>query len=253
SGQQWTCSFDSEFTGTTLNTSQWTVQQTSSSGYTDGPANNPPCFVDNPNNVSVGGGYLTLTVRQVAPFTCTKPLGSFRANYTAGEVTSYFKWSQEYGLFEVRAKLPTASVSGLLDTLWLYPSEERLYGGGGASGEIDFAEWWSQYPNWDIPVIHYNNQIGDPNSTTHCDITPGQFNVYGVEWTPLNITILVNGSVCLQDDWDPLPPQTKPEPFNQPFTINLTQALAPSGFSSSTPLPASLEVQWVRVWTENGS
>jgi len=36
-------------------------------------------------------------------------------------------------------------------------------------------------------------------------------------------------------------PSTGSEPFNEPFFIALTQ-------SSSTPLPATTEVDWVRAW-----
>ena len=34
-----------------------------------------------------------------------------------------------------------------------------------ASGEIDFAEFYSQYPNLDVPFIHYNYSSTDPNVT----------------------------------------------------------------------------------------
>ena len=40
-------------------------------------------------------------------------------------VTTKSKFSQEYGRFEVRAKLPQSIVKGLQETLWLYPDERR--------------------------------------------------------------------------------------------------------------------------------
>ena len=37
-GGTWQCSFDDEFTGTTLNSANWVVQQTATSGFTTGQA-----------------------------------------------------------------------------------------------------------------------------------------------------------------------------------------------------------------------
>ncbi|MGH9096347.1 MAG: hypothetical protein ACRDWB_02900, partial [Acidimicrobiales bacterium] len=70
-GSTWTCSFDTEFTGTTLNTKQWTPITTATSGYLSGLV---ACYVNSPNNISVGNGYLSLTARkEAAPFACNTP------------------------------------------------------------------------------------------------------------------------------------------------------------------------------------
>ena len=70
-GSTWTCSFDTEFTGTSLNPSQWIPITTAASGYTSGAV---ACFVNSPNNISVGNGYLSLTARkEAAPFSCNTP------------------------------------------------------------------------------------------------------------------------------------------------------------------------------------
>ena len=47
-------------------------------------------------------------------------------------------------------------------------------------------------------------------------------------------------------------PQVKPTPFNHPFFMILTQSLGMGAneFSpSSTPLPATTKVDWVKVWS----
>jgi beta-glucanase (GH16 family) len=248
----WTCTFDDEFSGTSLDTSNWQVQQTATSGYTSGPT---ACFVNSPNNVSVSGGYLNLTARaESAPFSCKDPFGNFQTQYTSGMVTSAGLFSQTYGLFEVSAKLPPAVVSGLQETFWLWPNNSAKYGSvWPASGEIDFAEFYSEYSMLDIPYIHYNPAGYDPNVTAYtCVINPTAFNTYGVEWTSTSITILLNGNVCLVDHTNPAAPLTGNEPFNQPFFLNLTQALGlyTNAFDpATTPLPATTQVDWVRVWS----
>jgi beta-glucanase (GH16 family) len=253
-GTQLTCTFDDEFNGTSLDTSKWVVQQTATSGYTD-PGPTMACFVNSPNNVSVSGGYLNLTVRQeAAPFACPVGLQSFPTSYTSGMVTTYGLFSQAYGTFEVRAKLPPSSIQGLQETFWLWPVNSSQYGTAWpASGEIDFAEFYSQFANLDIPYIHYNAAVPDANVTaSNCTITPGTFNTYGLEWSPGSLVVTYNGHVCLVDHPNPAAPLTGAQPFDKPFMVSLTQTL---GIGSNvfepgkTPLPATTQVDWVRVWS----
>ena len=63
-GSAWKCTFDDEFTGYTLDSTKWTVQQTATSGFTTGPVGSEVCYLNSPNNVSVSGGYLNLTVAE---------------------------------------------------------------------------------------------------------------------------------------------------------------------------------------------
>jgi beta-glucanase (GH16 family) len=235
----WSCTFDDEFNGSSLDTSVWVPQLTASSGFIAGP----DCYVDTPQTISVSGGYLNLSVVPDPNFKC---VGKYTSNYLAGMVSTTGKFTQTYGAFEVNAKLPAATVGGLQETFWLY-HQTNNYGPGAASGEIDFAEFYSAYPTLDIPAIHYSKSSTDPNATTYkCAITPNQFNTYGVDWTPTSITILYNGQVCLVDH-----PTTGSVPFDKPFFIALTQALGLVGvnaLTAKTPLPATTQVDWVRAW-----
>jgi beta-glucanase (GH16 family) len=239
----WTCTFDDEFNGTSLNTNNWVPQVTASSGYVNGAT---ACYVDNPSTISVSGGYLHLTALQVAPFTCGDGSNSFTTSYEAGMVSTNGLFDQTYGAFEVSAKLPPSVVEGLQETMWLYP-QTLTYGAWPDSGEIDFAEFYSEYPGLDVPYIHYADSSTDPNATSYdCLINQDAFNTYGVDWTPTSITVMYNGQPCLVDT-----PSTGSEPFNQPFFIALTQALGvgTNAFTPSvTQLPATTEVDWVRAW-----
>jgi beta-glucanase (GH16 family) len=255
-GINWSCRFDSEFTGSSLDASQWLPITTATSGYTSGLV---ACFMNSPNNISVGNGYLSLTARkEAAPFTCQDPYGNFSTQYTSGMVSTYGLFSQAYGRFEVKAKLPAATVSGLQSSLWLYPNS-LTYGEWPLSGEIDIAETYSQYPTVAVPYLHYNydTSTADPATSINivtndaCTIDPNVFNDYVVEWTPSTISMIYNGQTCLVDHWIPSSALTAPQPFDQPFFINLTQALglATNNFDpATTPLPATSEIQYVRAW-----
>ena len=263
-GSVWECTFDDEFDGTSVDRSKWLVQTTAASGFHSGAE----CFVDSPDNVAVSDGTLRLTVRkESAPFTCTSPSGSYTTQYTSGTVNGYGRFNQTYGRFEVRAKLPNTAIRGLQETLWLWPVNSTKYGYWPASGEIDFGEFYSLYNGWNIPYLHYSllqstvswatnsnvyTALPAPNSQPGmtCSYTKGAFNTYTVLWEPGRITLRVNGQNCIVDNYSATNVDS-PAPFDQPFFLALTQALGigNNGFVDGiTPLPATTEVDYVRVW-----
>lgn len=258
----WTCTLDDEFNSTSPNSSLWQPVQTSTSGYQNGPLLSPVCYIDNPNTISESGGTLNLSVVQVPSDTsCRQPGGSsFSASYEGGMIASYQLFSQRYGYFAVRAAMPAASVPGLQETLWLYPENETLYGPWPDSGEIDYGEFYSSYPQDDVPALHYPGSSDDPNATSleGCRIpgaaTAGQFHTYALAWTPTTITTYFDGVPCTSDTYAPYVtnPDAAPAPFDQPFFLAFTAALGSYGNDvfqpGTTPLPATTKIDWVRVW-----
>jgi beta-glucanase (GH16 family) len=250
-GGIWKCSFSDEFGGSVLDASKWIAQETATSGYTNGPTS---CFVSSSRNIAVANGTLNLTARkEAAPFTCADPFGAFTTQYTSGMVSTSGRFSQAYGRFEVRASMPAATVAGLQESLWLWPVDATRYGSWPGSGEIDIAEVFSSHPDRAIPYVHYDT-AGDLNVTNnYCMIANlAGFHTYAVEWTTTTIKIMYDGATCLVDNWNPAFPLTKPQPFDQPFIIALTQALGLGGNAfdpATTPLPATTKVDYVRAWT----
>jgi beta-glucanase (GH16 family) len=258
-GSSWTCTFDDEFDSTTgdasaLNTSWWAPQLTATSGFYTGRPPNYACYVDSPENISISGGALHLTVRRrSAPVRC----GASRTRYTAGMVSSDRRFSQTYGRFEVRARLPQTTAAGLQETLWLWPVDATKYGPWPASGEVDFAEFYSQYSALDVPYVHYDYDSASANPltntnvvTNYCPIALRSYNDYAVVWQPGHLQITVNGIPCLTDGYRPSNVSSA-APFDQPFFVALTQALGigSNAFKpSSTPLPATTSIDYVRVW-----
>jgi beta-glucanase (GH16 family) len=250
-GSYWQCTFSDDFSGTTVDSSKWIAQRTDTSGYTNGAT---ACFVDSPNNISVSNGNLVLTARkEAAPFVCPDPWGYFATQYTSGMVSSYARFGQAYGRFEVRAKVWSAKVPGLQTSFWLWPSDSSRYGGWPTSGEIDIAELFSQYADRAIPYVHYSPASPDPNVTNNNCLVSNldAYHTYTLEWTKDTLKIMFDGKTCLIDIWNPASPLAKPAPFDQPFIIALTQALGvgTNNFDpASTPLPASTTIDYVRAW-----
>lgn len=249
-GSPWRCTFADGFSGAFLDTRKWSPQQTAVSGLHAGRE----CLVDSTRNVSVANGVLRLTARKEAsPFVCKSPFGSYSTQYTSGGVTTFGKFKQTFGRFEFRAKFPAAKVAGLHSALWLYP-EQQKYGMWPASGEIDVAEAYSLYPDRSIPYVHYRQADPTDTSVTNwfCKLDPSQFQTYVAEWTPTKIKVTNAGTTCLEHVIKPAEPFAAPAPFDQPFNVLLTQALGigSNAFNpATTPLPATMQVDWVRVWS----
>ena len=217
------------------------------------------CYVNSPRTITESNGYLNLSVVRGPSTYChgLDGLGSF-TQYEGGMVSSYQLFSQKYGFFEARAAMPPASVPGLQESLWLYPENQKLYGPWPDSGEIDYAEFYSDLPDADVPVTHYPGSSNDPNAsigacTIPGDATAGQFNTYALSWTPSTITTYFNGVACMTDTYGPYvtSPDVAPEPFDQPFFLAFTSALGIGNnkfVPGTTPLPATMHIDWVRVW-----
>ena len=249
-GGRWTCTFVDNFRGKHLDPDKWLIQSTALTGF----RNNQECY-GSADNVVVDKGVLRLTVRsEAAPFVCQDPRGAFSTQYTGSMVTTWKRFSQTYGRFEIRARMPDVKVAGIHSALWLWPQDEAKRGGKPMAGEIDVAEYYSVHPDRLIPYIHYTPAAPDPAVTNNeCLVDdPAAWHTYLLEWTTKKLTISYDGKTCLVNRWNPAAPLAKPAPFDQPFIIALTQSLGVATTANqpntATPLPATMQVDYVRVW-----
>ena len=241
-GGTWECTFADEFDGVHLDRSKWTPQTRLSSGTNDARA----CNVDDPRNVSVSGGALRLTVREASR---SMDCGKKQGDYTAGSITTYHKFSQQYGRFEARVTSADATVPGLQEAFWLWPDDRASkFWWLPLSGEIDIAETYSQHPKLAIPYLHYlgvDSLISRPghNTAWDCKAERGTYNTYTLTWTRRSLIIDVNGETCLVNT-------SGNRAFNKPY-IAAFSALLGQGrneLTPETPLPATMSVDYLRVW-----
>ena len=172
--------------------------------------------------------------------------------YKAGGIQTYGKFSFTYGKIEVRARFKTAQ--GGWPAIWLMPDD--MSAGWPSCGEIDIMEQVSYETDVHQTVhTHYANDLGkiDPIRSVTKPFNTGQFNTYGVNWTPEMVQFTINGQVTLSYPNMHLSDEAsmKQWPFNKNFYVILNFALGGAGTWPGTitdsDLPGYMEVDWVKV------
>lgn len=246
-GSRRVCTFADDFDGVELDRSKWVPQTILMTGDEDGDY---ACYRDHPDNVSVSGGALQLTLRkEESPQPCAQR-GLAPTEFTSGSVMTYHLFSQRYGRFEARMRNTATTARGLHEAFWLWPDDRQdipvLWP---EAGEIDIAETYSQHPSLVVPFLHYtayDNWGPRPglNTAWDCVAARGEWNTYALEWTPSRLEIFVNGRSCLVN--------TSGDPaFQRKYIVVLTQLLgtgANAYVDGHTPVPATTSVDYVRVW-----
>lgn len=256
-GTTWSCTYADDFDGDGLDRAFWAPQVTGTSNYTTGTDDLYTCYEDDERVVAVRDGVLELSLLRLdAERDCGRGKNS---RYIAGSVSHWGTHQQTYGRYEVRAKLPDVRTPGSQTTFWLWPVDQFTYGPWPLSGEIDFGEFYSVYPDHVIPFMHYwrgpvdLTQNRNVFTAYHCTIDYGAFNTYTLEWQPGEFTILVNGQLCLVNRYDALnAPEDRPyAPFDQPFFAALTQAMGTTGNEydpAVMPERITTQVDYIRIW-----
>ena len=145
--------------------------------YQWGQTHNYNAYCD-PNNVLIENGLLRLKVED-------KP--SHGKKYTSAVITSYGKFSQKYGYFEGRFRIPTGK--GLWPAFWMLPYPQHW------PPEIDIFETIKDDPKVYM-TYHWNDQ-GHKSSGKHWTEEgfsySKEFHTYGLLWEPDKIVWYIDG------------------------------------------------------------
>ncbi|KRB78079.1 hypothetical protein ASE01_07920 [Nocardioides sp. Root190] len=240
-GGWYACSFVDQFDGATLDPNRWVASQLVGSG--------DLCVLDSPQTVAVADGTLRLSaVPTTEDLLCPLRADGTRGSHVSGWVSTYGRWSQQYGRFEARMKVQDVAGPGLQEAFWLWPDVRH---GSDAdwpnTGEIDIVETYSHRPGLAIPFLHYSADIRGAvnglNTAWNCVTSRGDWHTYALEWTADRLTIFVDGKTCLVNT-------DGASTFRKRFIINLTQLLGTglNLFDGALPLPATMQVDWVKAW-----
>ncbi len=158
-------------------------------------------------------------------------------------------FSQQYGYFEMRAKLPPGP--GVWPAFWLCSSYNRKDKTAGLDGsvEIDVLEYYGRTPSSFTATIHVWRP--EPHRSKGCTITTKSneasagFHNYGCLVDSQWITMYFDGIKVWQG-------KTPPE-HNKPLMLLLNLALGPGWPIDKTPNPSVMEVDYVRVYAKTGN
>ncbi len=243
-----TLAWSDDFTGpagSPVDPTKWTVAGNSGCGGSTPTSNNAA------NAKLDGNGHLAI---------------SGNADGSSAQIDSAGHFSAgPYGSIQASLELPTGA--GLCSAFW-------MVGDGGSNppnapascwpscGEVDILEALSQLPNVAIFTLHgpttnpaqqSNFQQFEYDQYGMPDLTAG-FHTYGVIWTPTAFTWTVDGVAYATETRAALEAANGSAAwagvYDQPFHIILDLAVGnwQEGPNASTPFPAKLLVDWVRVY-----
>lgn len=195
-------------------------------------------------NPFIPSGNGTLTIRAQPT-----PAGnySYGLPYVSGQLTTAHKFTQRYGYFELRAKLPPGK--GLWSRFWLLTDD------GVWPGEYDIFEvLGKENPVTVHQTTHYRNATSsrgvDGFAATNINPVDGNFHTYGFLWTPETITWYVDGQPTL----------SQVNRINIPMytLIDLVVGKDPNNWwpgnpDATTPWPADIELDYFRVYSNDPS
>jgi beta-glucanase (GH16 family) len=160
-------------------------------------------------------------------------------SYSSGLLTSKGSFSQTYGVFEIRAKMPLGK--GLWPAFWLLPAHTS------SPPELDILEILGDNPQ--KLYVSWHSNVGGTHSWETKPInvpdTSTEFHTYSVDWTKDTINWF----------FDDIQVASKPTPedFHQPMYMLLNLAVGgnwPGAPDTNTEFPAKYSIDWVRVYAQ---
>ena len=219
---QWQLTFSDEFNGGPLDTTKWNT--TYPYGRRTTPTNAE--YVDNAFEFNNG------VIRIRADKTLVNGY-----NYTSGIIASWNKFSQRYGYFEARLKIPKGR--GFWPTFWLLPADTSW------PPEIDIMENLGHRPDKIFLTNHYVALTGENSMTGGTFIGPdysADFHTFAVDWQP-NLIVWYIDDVERFRSMVGVP--------NIPMYVLANLAVGgsfPGAPDETTPFPSYLDVDYIRVY-----
>ncbi len=249
--QTWNLIWNDEFNSNQLDSTKWIHDIGTGSQYGLYGWGNSELQYYQPSNTEVYNGTAKIIAKQ-EPNGIVDSWGN-TMYYSSSKITTKGIFEFKYGKVEVRIK--TIDGQGFWPAFWMLPSG----GSWPCNGEIDIMEQWGS--------------DGPTNTTTgaaHVGICPGSsfyqsfsnvlssgsyadnFHIYSIQWQPDYIAWYVDNVQFFQ-----VTPSSYPSNYTWPFNSNdwylmINLAITSSGPNSNTVFPSQIEIDYVRVYEQNG-
>jgi beta-glucanase (GH16 family) len=209
-------------------------------------------YTSRTQNIQIQNGNLVITALQ-ENYTGTDGIAR---NYTSARLKTQNLFTQAYGRFEARIKIPKGQ--GIWPAFWML-GNDISQNGWPKCGEIDIMENIGREPG----IVH--GSLHGPSSVAHTSdsastvsLPPGKnysddFHIYAIQWEPGAVRFYVdsdNYATLTQAQW----PVGGQWVFDHPFFMIMNVAVGgvwPGSPDASTQFPQQMLVDYVRVYSKN--
>jgi beta-glucanase (GH16 family) len=245
--REWKLTWSDEFSGSSdsaVDPSKWIVETGG-----DGWGNHElESYTNRPQNIFLKDGNLVIQALQES---YKGPDGVSR-NYTSARLKTAGKFSQAYGRFEARIKIPFGQ--GVWPAFWML-GDDIAKVGWPACGEIDIMENIGKEPSTVHGTLHGPGYSATDGITAAYTLPDGRrfaddFHVFAVEWEANAIRFYVDDTLYANRTRSDLPPGKK-WMFDHPFFLLLNVAVGggwPGNPDATTVFPQTMLVDYVRVY-----
>jgi beta-glucanase (GH16 family) len=213
------------------------------------------CYTNLTQNAQMKGGNLVITAMHQPGYSCNGSGGTTTNDYTSARLKTQGLFSQAYGRFEARIKIPAGQ--GMWPAFWMLGNNITTVNWP-TCGEIDIMENIGKEP----ATVH--GSLHGPSTTSRTSdasapfsLPAGQnfasdFHLYAVEWEPGTIRFYVDTNLYAtftSSQW----PAGGTWVFDHPFFILLNVAVGgnwPGSPDNTTVFPQQMLVDYVRVYTK---
>lgn len=238
--------FADEFNGSAINTKNWATcydwKKPSETGCTNDGNFEQQWYSD--SQIAVKDGKLTITAMQkpidvavngrVKTFTYQSGMLNSGSGRTNGKV----HWAGTYGYYETR--MFVSKGQGIWPAFWLLPTDQQW------PPEIDGMEFIGSKPGEILQTVHWRGENGpakDESVIAKNTDYANAWHTYGVDWQPGQIDWYIDGVKTKTFKNADVPAK----PMEIIFDLAVG-GLLPGNADASTPLPATLKVDYVRVY-----
>ena len=244
---KWILTWHDEFNaadGTPVDSQKWTAE-TGGNGWGN---NELEYYTTSPRNARQQHGSLVIEALR-EPYTGADGV---KRDYTSARLKTQGKFSQAYGRFEARIKMPRGK--GMWPAFWLLGDDIDVVHWPNC-GEIDIVENIGIEPSTIHGTIHgpgYSGAhgIGSPFALPNGKRFSDDFHLFAVEWEPKEIRFYVDRHLYATRSPADLPAGTK-WVYDHPFFIILNLAVGgswPGSPDATTQFPQKMLVDYVRVY-----
>jgi beta-glucanase (GH16 family) len=250
--QGWHLVWADEFTGTngpTVDATKWGFD-IGGKGWGN---NELQTYTDRTTNAFVRNGLLNIKVLREK---FTGP-DNISREYTSARLLTENKFTQRYGRFEARIKVPYGQ--GIWPAFWMLGDNIRT-AGWPQCGEIDIMEYIGREPFKVFGTLHGPGYSGANGLSTTHTLANGKkvsddFHTFAVEWEPNVIRFYIDRMLYKTRTPADLPADAS-WVFDRPFFLILNVAVGgifPGNPDATTVFPKSMQVDYVRVYQRAGS